>query len=55
MNKESQPINQVEATAWVLIAIFLGLLILFSYLFWKQISPEFPRSSQSAVALKVAM
>jgi len=55
MKRKPHTLDEVEVTAWVLIAIFLLVLILFTYLFWKRVSPEFPRTSQSTEVLKVAV
>jgi hypothetical protein len=30
--------SEVEATAWVLIAIFIAAMLIVSYLFWKRIT-----------------
>jgi hypothetical protein len=30
--------SEVEVTVWVLIAIFVTVMLMFSYLFWKRIS-----------------
>jgi hypothetical protein len=33
-------ISEEELTAWILIAIFLAALLVFSYFFWKRISRD---------------
>jgi hypothetical protein len=45
--------RELEETAWVLVAIFLTVLRLFSYLFWKHISREEPQASQFQEVLPV--
>jgi hypothetical protein len=53
MKKTHQHLTELEETAWVLVAIFLMVLLMFSYLFWKRISREEPRASQSQEVLPV--
>jgi hypothetical protein len=38
MKKLHQHLSEVEVTAWVLFGIFIAALLVFTYLFWKQIS-----------------
>jgi len=38
MKKLHQHLSEIEATAWVLIAIFIAALLMFTYLFWNRIS-----------------
>ena len=47
MKRVHQHLSEVEVTAWVLLGIFLAALLTFSFLFWKQISREASRPSQS--------
>jgi hypothetical protein len=54
MKTVRQHLSERELTAWVLIGIFLAALLVFSYLFWKRIAPEFPPVSQSRQVLQVA-
>lgn len=51
MNKVRQQLTEVEATAWVLIAIFVAVLLLFSFLFWKKL--EASPASRSEPILQV--
>jgi hypothetical protein len=37
MKRLHQHLSEVEVTAWVLIGIFLAVLLIFSFVFWKQI------------------
>ncbi len=36
--------NQTEQTAWIMIAVLLGLVLVFCYLFQQRISRELPHS-----------
>jgi len=54
MKTARQHLSELELTAWVLIAIFLAALLVFSYLFWKRIAPEFPQASQSRYVIQIA-
>lgn len=40
MKRSHQHLSEVEVTAWILIAIFVAALLMFSYLFWKKVSRE---------------
>jgi len=55
MKQVRQHLNEQELTAWVLIAIFLTALLVLSSLFWKRVSPEVPRATQSQEAFSVAV
>lgn len=55
MKNRSSSLDEVELTAWVLMAIFLLALMFFSYLFWRRTCPEHPRTSQAAEAPMVAV
>jgi hypothetical protein len=38
MRRFHQHISEVEMTVWVLIGIFIAALLIFSFVFWKQVS-----------------
>ncbi len=49
--------NQTEQTAWIMIAVLIGLVLFFCYLFQQRISRELPQSlypfvSDSCLVLK---
>jgi hypothetical protein len=50
-----QQLTEVEMTAWILIGIFLAVLLMFSYLFWKRISRDVSWAYQSRDPLPVAV
>jgi heme/copper-type cytochrome/quinol oxidase subunit 2 len=53
MKTARQHLSELEVTAWVLIAIFLAALLVFSYLFWKRLAPEFPQASESRYVIQI--
>jgi hypothetical protein len=54
MKKARQHLTEVEVTAWVIIAVFLAALLMFSYLFWKRVRRELPGALRSEQQLQVA-
>jgi hypothetical protein len=55
MKKARQHLTEVEVTAWILIAVFVAVLLMFSYLFWKRFRREFQGALQSEEQLQVAV
>ena len=55
MKKARQHLTEVEVTAWILIAVFVAVLLMFSYLFWKRFRREFPGALQYEQQLQVAV
>jgi hypothetical protein len=41
MHKLVHHLNRLEQTAWILVAVLLGMFLAFSYLFWQRVSFSF--------------